>query len=43
MKTCTIALAALASEKLVVNRLIGMHMSPTPWEDLESAIDKAGL
>jgi len=33
---------SVAAEHLKVDRLIGMHMSPRPWGDLQAAIAKAG-
>jgi len=32
---------AVAREKLVVDRVFGMHIGPTPWSTIGSAIDKA--
>jgi len=34
---------SVVAEHLKVDRLIGMHMSPRPWSDLEVAIAKAGV
>jgi hypothetical protein len=32
----------VSQEGLQVDRLIGMHMAPRPWSDLDAAIAKSG-